>query len=259
MRVGFFAAAIAAMLAPWSGCGRRVPMHTEAPEPHWRAVEGRAGALYTRTTLLADGSVLISGGEQNNQRIRDTARFYPEQNAVIAEEPMAIGRARHTATLLGDGRVLVSGGEGPSLSAATAELFDPSLPKGQRWRSIADSHGARHAVAVLLPDGAVFRAYGNQDSTVPIPFTRFDPATESWYDLYQPLPSGSVGGAKAYTTTDGDVWVLGGAPSIYSKNPIHRIEQLDGRTGSPRDAGRCCVGGHGASGQREPVQPRSSW
>jgi len=89
-----------------------------------------------RATLLADGTVLITGGTPTDSITREgtnAADLYdPLANAFSALPHMNTARQGHTATLIqgcncdADGKVLIAGGQDQNTNiTATAELYDP--------------------------------------------------------------------------------------------------------------------------------------
>ena len=88
--------------------------------------------MWHTATLLADGSVLISGGVAEQPLnsytlpLATMERYIPATNSFVNAGGMAARRERHSATLLPDGRVLIAGGSSQSwMSANSAEIFDP--------------------------------------------------------------------------------------------------------------------------------------
>jgi hypothetical protein len=80
-------------------------------------------------TLLADGKVLIAGGEThviNSSDLQATATAEVYDATLGSFSPaglMIISRNAHTATLLPNGATLITGG---GLDSSTAELYDPT-------------------------------------------------------------------------------------------------------------------------------------
>jgi len=94
---------------------------------------------------------------------------------------MNTARRRHTATLLPNGKVLVAGGEGidgnhPHLSSA--ELYDPVTGT---WTNTGSMFYARSFhTAILLPNGKVLVAGGQNDLSVLSSAELYDPASGTW-------------------------------------------------------------------------------
>jgi hypothetical protein len=112
-------------------------------------------------TLLADGSVLVSGGSWSS---RYCERYdVSENNWTQTGDMVAIRRNSHTATLLNNGKVLVAGGYTDAVSSS-AELYDPGT---NSFTAVDSMFTAReqHA-ATLLPDGNVL-VTGGYSSTAP--------------------------------------------------------------------------------------------
>ena len=81
-------------------------------------------------TLLNNGDVLVTGGEDASGNLVATAELFdPTTGMFTPTGSMSVARAGHTATLLTNGAVLVTGGRSsdgvPTTVTATSELFDP--------------------------------------------------------------------------------------------------------------------------------------
>jgi hypothetical protein len=173
-------------------------------EPVDKMTEGRFGS---RATLLADGTVLITGGlalRPNSTAILASAeRFDPKTHQFTVVGKMAERRNDgHAAVRLPDGRVLVVGGT----LTKTAELYDPTTG---RFRATGNMLRMRSGVtATLLADGRVLVAGGWEEKVTAQTAELFDPATEQF------APTGPMAhwryGHAALRLADGRVMLLGG-------------------------------------------------
>ncbi|MFI6979114.1 DUF6603 domain-containing protein [Embleya sp. NPDC050154] len=124
-----------------------------------------------QATTLADGSVLVTGGDATEipaagrftlAPLASAERYDPGTNAwaPVANMPGG-GRSGHRALLLRSGRVLVSGGSAGSTVAAglrSTILYDPV---GRVWTSTGGLGGGRTDFAAIeLADGRVLAAGG---------------------------------------------------------------------------------------------------
>ena len=109
-------------------------------------------------TLLADGRVLIAGGNSFLfQRTQSSAELYdPRSGTFTLTGNMATPRAGHTATLLPDGRVLIAGGYGSGAALASAEIYNPGTGT---FSATGEMATARYQpIATLLQNGKVLLA-----------------------------------------------------------------------------------------------------
>ncbi|XYH96299.1 Kelch repeat-containing protein [Sorangium sp. So ce1128] len=199
-------------------------------DPAWTvtaASEVTRRVVHTATSL-ADGRVLIAGGDQydaDHRRIlvASAAIYDPVLDAWLPAAPMSEPRGAHEATLLADGRVLVTGGGGPLGTALdTAELYDPTT---DTWTPAAPMTSARAVhTATVLADGRVLVAGGAAAATAEI----YDPATGGW----SPTPAMAIARTdhRATRLLDGRVLVTGGRTAAI--NDSSSVEIYDPTTGA---------------------------
>jgi hypothetical protein len=163
-------------------------------------------------TILADGRVLIVGGDDGAHVLNSAEVFDPGTRQWTATGSMTVPRLFPTATLLRDGRVLVAATSSGS-GADTAEVFDP---KEGTW-TVAEPliYGRIGQTATLLPDGSVLLVggLGGSGGTVagiskPKPAEIYDPATGQWTRTGQMRFNRF--GHTATLLADGRVLVAGG-------------------------------------------------
>ncbi|MBL9027589.1 MAG: hypothetical protein JNL21_35685 [Myxococcales bacterium] len=185
-------------------------------------------------TLLADGSVVVIGGERlaaNRDMLASVERYDPASDTWTELAPLPEPRDNHTATLLPDGTILIVGGGKsnaigiPSGEQVRAEvlLYDPATGT---FESLGPNLVPRHGhFAALLPSGRVLLVGGAGDiSTVkpaqgagnPQPFGNelssaeiYDPKTRSFSQTGDLLQARFAFGAASLA--DGRVLVAGGA------------------------------------------------
>jgi hypothetical protein len=108
--------------------------------------------------LLADGKVLIAGGEDARHKPLASAELYdPALKKMLKLPPLNAARKGHTATLLENGSVLFIGG-----GTKVLEIFDPQQQKFQIIGQIEKP--CKYHTATLLPDGRVLVAGGGAAS-----------------------------------------------------------------------------------------------
>ena len=153
-------------------------------------------------TRLADGRVLIAGGDNDNGALNQAELYDPAPATFSAAGNMDSARADHSATLLTDGRVLIAGGRNGGASLATTEIFDPATGAFSSGPSLGAAR-AGHS-ATLLANGRVLIAGGDSNGSAEV----FDPATGTF------AAAGSLGVARSMHSAallqDGRVLVVGG-------------------------------------------------
>ena len=117
-------------------------------------------------TRLADGRVLIAGGENSGGTLNQAEIYDPASGSFSATGNMDSARVNHTATLLADGRVLIAGGRNGGGLLATTEIFDTSTGSFASGPSMSVAR-AGHS-ATLFANGTVLMAGGDAAASAEI-------------------------------------------------------------------------------------------
>jgi hypothetical protein len=140
------------------------------------------------TTQLADGRLLLTGGEDATLRVNSSAEIYdPSTEKFSPTGSLIQGRHGHTATLLGDGTVLVVGGysdtAGPNNGTSVVPIAEIYSPVTETFRQASSNPNVARAyhTATLLPNGKVLIAGGQipgqQDTSTA---ELYDPVAETF-------------------------------------------------------------------------------
>lgn len=167
----------------------------------------RTGSMTTSrqdetATLLRDGRVLVTGGDQGPmlQTILSSAELYdPKRGKWTRTGSMSTPRYAASATLLHNGEVLVAGGindEGANL--ASAELYDPTTGRFTETGSMTTASGSQ--ITTLLPDDRVLVIQDGGTAEV------YDPSTGTFSETGSRAPGSSA--TAAFALSDGRVVVI---------------------------------------------------
>ena len=174
-----------------------------------------SGHTRHQAVLLADGRVLVVGGNDANQDpIRVAEIFDPATSTFTATGSMAAGRLDFALAALDDGRALavggfanVSGTQGDNHDVDTTEIWDPGT---ELWTAGPTMPEARSDLSALNLGGKVVIFGGQTDATsLPAEVLLFDPSDDSLAST-----TGNIGVPRTSTTThllaDGRVLMVGG-------------------------------------------------
>ncbi|MGD0573644.1 MAG: kelch repeat-containing protein [Sedimentisphaerales bacterium] len=175
--------------------------------------------IWHTATLLPNGKVLVTGGDNYNGVLSSAELYNPATGAWTTTGAMSFPRLHHTATLLPNGKVLVAGGSGPVGGDSgdwlfSAELYDPSTGT---WTGTSklNTERAWHT-ATLLSSGTVLVAggYGGSPDHTLSSAELYDPATGAWTN------TGSLNTGRclhaATLLPNGQVLVAGSSASLTS-------------------------------------------
>jgi hypothetical protein len=183
-------------------------------------------------TMLRDGRVLLTGGDQNagyRSQLASAEIYDPATGIFSATGSMSTPREGHTATMLRDGRVLVVGGSPNGIqTTGSAEVYDPS---SGAFSHVGHLHQPRVAhVAALLGTGQVLIAGGGRGG-MPGGYISYntaelyDPATSSFTAMHARMKSDRVG-AAAVKLNDGRVLIVGGKSGRMMTSRISNLSSL---------------------------------
>jgi N-acetylneuraminic acid mutarotase len=213
-----------------------------APHGTWVATGSLHVARDGQTaTLLANGVVVVAGGETDIGRVTASTEIYdPTKGVWRLSGNLNQARGSAGAALLRSGAVLIAGGcTGNCLGPSTrgAELYNPTT---RRWSTTAVMGTARvNFGLVLLKSGKVLAVGGctgqnsNGCTGVTAAAELFDPASHTWH------PTGSLNFARGSMTAtllgNGTVLVAGGINSV--GDPLRSAELYNPSTGTWRLTG----------------------
>jgi len=177
----------------------------------------KAARFGATATLLANGKVLLAGGENSGGVLNSAELYDPVADTFTATGVLPAARTGAVATLLGSGEVLIAGGSSNGAANGalnTGDLYDPGTGT---FSSLAGSTpylstGRWQPEAALLLSGKVLIAGGQNWYGVLASADIYDPATNSFTasngSMAQPRANGS-----ALALTTGMVLLAGGTTS----------------------------------------------
>lgn len=168
---------------------------------------------FPTATRLADGRVLVAGGDTATTEIYD-----PIAGTWAAAATMAASRQYHTAVRLEDGSVLVTGGD----SGGTSERY---LPASDQWVAAGAVGGARFGhTTTLLADGRVLLVGGSSTPALAMS-TRIFSLAAGWVE--GPTSQEPRTLHVAARLPSGEVLIAGGDDVINGPGALSSVERFD--------------------------------
>lgn len=215
----------------------------------WSATGSMATERFEHTaTVVADGKVLVAGGELRSGTLASTELYDPATGKWTATGSLITARWQQFTVKLGDGKVLMFGGCCPVSPAppdlSSTELYDPSTGK---WTASGDliTGRAQRGTAALLDDGKVIVAGGDPGGTdcgdpMLASAELYDPASGTW------SATAGMNGPRVESSStllaSGQVFVAGGFDVPCSGKILASAELFDPNTSSWIGAGSMSVG-----------------
>jgi len=184
------------------------------------------------STLLPDGTVLITGGYRQGQ-LNSAELYDPVANtftALAAVIDGGIGLAAHAATLLPNGKVLITGGYDGFGWQDQAQLYDPLTKTfkllGTATTPIVMTMGRAGHTSTLLPNGMVLIAGGYNGTATPR-YTNsaevYDPINNT-FTLISAVMTIATDGRTAELLPNGRVYLVGGTNTLGGGGYLDRAE-----------------------------------
>ena len=196
------------------------------------------GRYNVAAARLADGRVLIAGGNQGSTTLQTTLIYDPQTNNLSDGPMLTAPRANAAATLLADGRVLLAGGNNATGFLDSAEVYDSTT---NVFSPVGSMTSVRtNAVAAALPDGRALVAGGRDDDPILASAEVFNPGTNSFSAAGIGSMSVPRVAAVAAPLPDGRVLVAGGTND--SSPALSTAEVFDPQTNGFSSAGIGAMG-----------------
>lgn len=190
----------------------------------------RSPRVQHTATLLADGKVLLAGGQadtNDGDGVATAELFDPTtQTFTSLAASMASPRGGHAATLLPSGKVLLVGGfnRGAGTLKSDAELYDPVARTfaalSAKMLLLTEGHRA-----TLLPDGKVLITGGAASNSIRLVPELFDPVTQT-FSASSARMSTPRGGHESTRLPTGAVLVSGGA-TVFSPTQLTALRSAE--------------------------------
>jgi N-acetylneuraminic acid mutarotase len=188
------------------------------------------------TVVLADGSILITGGYLGPKASNSAEIYNPAtQTFTVLAATMRVPRANHAMTRLFDGTVLITGGFSGTSPHDEVEIFDPVQQTFTAGTSML-FHRSNHD-ALLLTNGKVLVIGGTTKESGFLAINEiYDPASQNW-SIHDTMVENRSGHTS--TLLGGNILVAGG---VTGSRTLQTAEMLDPSTMTFTSVGNMTLG-----------------
>ncbi len=158
-----------------SGNGRTTRYLDTAGAGAWTTVGDRVfgSRSYGSSVMYNPGYVIVMGGGDPPTNTAEVINLWAPTPQWRSVAPMANARRQINATIMANGQVLVTGGtSGPGFNNPNTPVFAAEIwdPWSETWTTVASNtrHRRYHSISLLLPDGRVLSAGGDNESNAEI-------------------------------------------------------------------------------------------
>jgi hypothetical protein len=197
----------------------------------WTMVPGALAVpvRHSAAVELADGRVLVIGGDEAQGQVSHTSIFDPQTNTWSITGSLVVPTGQMAATRLHDGRVLVSGGN-ISNPFNGVEIYDPAT--GEWTLAGFMPYAAQSHRAVTLSDGRVFTAGGlSDDFHATAKSALYNPADNTW--VLGPSMTFPRSGNELVALADGRILAIGGSHRVFEEDRLRSVPVLDAEIFDP--------------------------
>jgi hypothetical protein len=210
------------------------PMHASAAAAQWLPADAPGWPSFPAPILLADGHLLVAGGQTTSYISKDSALYDPATDAWTRTNDLTTVRLSASLTALPDGGVLAAGGiiASGQFGTTSVDRFDPA---SKTWHTAAPMHHDRynHSATILddgrliVVGGSIYGASPSNPRKVLDTVEIYDPVADRWQEA-APLSTPRTM-PHARLLPDGTLLIISGDNKLPGASEAQTAERYDPR------------------------------